>query len=116
MYDPETYRTLYPYLLTGKIWFNHAATGPLSTRVRKVVDSMLSVRGEGAIDDFFDFTKTYTKTKESIAQLLHCTPDRIAFVDNTSNGLNILASGLPWKPGDGSYSTRSNFRRIFILF
>jgi selenocysteine lyase/cysteine desulfurase len=32
--------------------------------------------------------------------MLNCTADRIAFVDNTSNGLNILAQGIKWKKGD----------------
>ncbi|MDP3831297.1 MAG: aminotransferase class V-fold PLP-dependent enzyme, partial [Ignavibacteriaceae bacterium] len=33
-------------------------------------------------------------------KLINTSPDRIAFVDNTSNGLNIIAQGLSWKTGD----------------
>ncbi len=100
MYAPEQYRLLYPYLGTGRIWFNHAATSPLSTRVIDALDRLLKVKSEGNIDDFFDFLKTYKRTKELVGTLLHCAADRIAFVDNTSNGLNVLASGLDWEPGD----------------
>jgi len=32
--------------------------------------------------------------------MLNCSADRIAFTDNTSNGLNILAQGVRWKKGD----------------
>ncbi len=100
MLNPEKYRLLYPYIHTGRIWFNHAATGPLSSRVTDAIKQLLLMKSESEIDNFFDFTKTYIETKKLIATLLNCSPERIAFVDNTSNGLNILASGLDWKPGD----------------
>ena len=32
--------------------------------------------------------------------MLNCDTERITFVDNTSNGLNILAQGVRWKKGD----------------
>ncbi len=32
--------------------------------------------------------------------MINCNADRIAFVDNTSNGLNILAQSIDWKKGD----------------
>jgi selenocysteine lyase/cysteine desulfurase len=31
------------------------------------------------------------ETKNILAEMINCNPERIAFVDNTSNGLNILA-------------------------
>jgi cysteine desulfurase/selenocysteine lyase len=41
-----------------------------------------------------------SETKTETGELINCKPERIAFVDNTSNGLNILAQGLDWKYGD----------------
>lgn len=32
--------------------------------------------------------------------MISCSEDRIAFVDNTSNGLNILAQSIDWEKGD----------------
>lgn len=100
MVIPEHYRQLFPYISTGRIWFNHAATSPLSTHVTDALERLMRIRSEGAIDDFFDFLKTYKNTKELVGKLLHCPVERIAFVDNTTNGLNVLASGLEWKAGD----------------
>ena len=40
------------------------------------------------------------ETKSDIASLINTSPDRIAFVDNTTNGINMLASGLKLKQGD----------------
>ncbi len=100
MFRPEQFRPMYPDLETGQMWLNHAGTSPLSTRVVDALQQMLVLRSEGAIDNFFDFAKTTLRTKQLAGALLNCAPERIAFTDNTSNGLNILASGLDWKPGD----------------
>jgi selenocysteine lyase/cysteine desulfurase len=32
--------------------------------------------------------------------MINTLPDRIAFLDNTSNGLNIIAQGIKWEHGD----------------
>ncbi len=100
MLKPERYRPLYPYLESGKIWFNHAATSPLSTRIVAALNRLLELKTFDGIDEFSSFLKTYRETKELAGKLLNCAPERIAFTDNTSDGLNILASGLDWKPGD----------------
>jgi cysteine desulfurase/selenocysteine lyase len=34
------------------------------------------------------------------AQLLHAAPDEIALVRNTTEGINLVAEGFPWQPGD----------------
>jgi selenocysteine lyase/cysteine desulfurase len=36
----------------------------------------------------------------SAARLLECTPDEVAFVQNTSAGLHLVADGLRWRHGD----------------
>ena len=40
------------------------------------------------------------ETKELLAEMIHCNVDRIAFIDNTSNGLNILAQSINWNKGN----------------
>jgi cysteine desulfurase/selenocysteine lyase len=40
------------------------------------------------------------ETKELLSVLINANPDRLAFVDNTSNGLNIIAQSIEWKKGD----------------
>lgn len=58
------------------------------------------MRSEYGIDDYHTVMNTIKETKEKLARLINTNPDRIAFVDNTSNGLNVLAQGIPWKHGD----------------
>src|SRR5271154_1158287 len=38
--------------------------------------------------------------RRKAAALLHCDPNEIAFVKNTSEGLNIAANAIDWQPGD----------------
>ncbi|MGW4892479.1 aminotransferase class V-fold PLP-dependent enzyme [Kitasatospora sp. NPDC004240] len=38
--------------------------------------------------------------RRSVARLLDCTPEEVAFVPNTSAGIHLVADGLEWRPGD----------------
>lgn len=100
MKNLENFRTYYPYLESGKIYFNHASISPLSTEVTAKVDEYLKMRSVTDIENYELVMQTTARVKEKIASLVHTTSDRIAFVDNTSNGLNILAQGIQWKTGD----------------
>ncbi len=93
-------RKLFPHIQKGKIYFNHAATGPFSSNVLKAVDDYLLQRSETDIDNSQELVKVVGETKNYLCQMVNSNPDRISFVDNTSNGMNILAQGLKWKQGD----------------
>ena len=41
-----------------------------------------------------------TGIKRILAELLRCPPTSLALVHNTSEGMNIVAQGLRWSPGD----------------
>jgi selenocysteine lyase/cysteine desulfurase len=93
-------RELFPHIKRGKIYFNNAATGPFSVHVLKIVNEYLLQRSETDIDNFSELVKVVGETKNYLSQMLNCSKDRIAFIDNTSNGMNILAQGINWKKGD----------------
>lgn len=99
-YAIDEYRRLYPVVQAGTVYMNHAATGPLSTKVVAAVDKYLRERSETNIDNYALFQPTLTETRSYAAKLLNTTPDRVAFFDNTTNAINLLAAGLEWKPGD----------------
>lgn len=93
-------RKYFPYLKSGRIYMNHAAISPLSSPVVEQINKYLHVRSETDVENFQDYLGLVTETKNRISELINSSSDRIAFVDNTSNGLNILAQGLDWNPGD----------------
>ncbi len=99
--DLSSYRSLFPYIGQGMIYFNHAATSPLSTRVVEAMQRHLDARSAGAIDTYFTDLKVIEGLRTSIASLINApSPDRIALVGNTSDALNVIASAYPWRSGD----------------
>ncbi len=93
-------RKLFPYLNKGVVYFNHASTGPMSSRVKESIKELLYLKSEGKIDDYKELLRRADESKQLLGKLLNTNADRIAFTSNTSSGLNILAQGIRWKKGD----------------
>jgi len=94
-------RALYPHTTQGKVYLNHAGTGPLSTRVLQALTEHLQERSSGVIDSYTKDVKKVAECKTAAQHLINAeSPDRIAFVLNTSDGINVIASALPWRTGD----------------
>ncbi len=98
--DLSRAREYFPHLNKGIIYFNHAASGPVNTNLRDELNSLLKESSEGNINNYSSFKEKVDDSKILLGEMLNCSADRIAFTDNTSNGLNILAQGVRWKKGD----------------
>src|ERR1035437_5010414 len=98
--DIQKARSLFPYLKTGKVYFGHASAAPLSTYVVDRLKDYIYVRSETKIDDYTAVLKSMENVKKGLAEMINSTPDRIAFTDNTNNGLNMLAQSVVWEIGD----------------
>lgn len=96
----EKVRSLFPHLSTGQIYFNHAAIGPWSTLVLNRINEYANQRSGESIENYKSFLSWSSSAKSKLGKLICANPDRIAWIDNVSNGINILAQGLNWKPGD----------------
>ncbi len=95
----SNYRKLFP-ITTQKIYLNHAAISPLSTRVTDAVDWYLNERSFGSVDVYKQVMDVRESARNNVATLINARPEQIAFIGNTSEGLNWLANGLEWKEGD----------------
>ncbi len=93
-------RELFPYIKTGMIYFNHAAVAPINSKVIEEINHYLFQRSVTNIDNHEIMMKKTAEAKIKLAELLKTDAHRIAFMDNTSNGINVLAQGLKWKSGD----------------
>lgn len=93
-------RSYFPYIDNKIIYFNHASTGPMCKPVIDRINEILDERSKSKLDDYQSFLSFADETKQLLALYLNTEKDRIAFTDNTSNGLNILAQGLKWDKGD----------------
>lgn len=96
----QSVRDLFPHLETGQIYFNHAAVGPWCNLALERINEYSAQMSGQKIENFPHFLKWSAGAKEKLAQLLNADSKRIAWIDNVSNGLNILAQGIDWKQGD----------------
>jgi selenocysteine lyase/cysteine desulfurase len=98
--DSSTARKYFPHINNKIIYFNHAAFGPVSSIVKKDIEDYLTEQSELKPDDVSGLIRNIRESKTELASLINTTTDRIAYLDNTSNGINILAQGIDWKKGD----------------
>ncbi len=96
----EETRLRFPYLDSGHTYLNHAATSPWSTSVSAMIDRFRQGRMLGDIDIYPDTMQVIGEVRTLAARFVGAEPSRLTFTQNTSEGLNLLASGLDWKPGD----------------
>ena len=96
----EKARSYFPYLKNGIIYFNHASTAPINTGAKKRIDEFVKERSEFANDDYWAFKAVADETKTMIGEMINCSEERIAFLDNTTNGIIWLAQGIDWNAGD----------------
>jgi cysteine desulfurase/selenocysteine lyase len=96
----EQARREFPHTWSDMVYLNHAAVAPLSFRVRDAVNRYMTRRALKGIEPYPWAVKMANETRGLVAQMLHARADQIAFVLNTSDGLNIIAQGLDWQPGD----------------
>lgn len=96
----EKIRKTFPHIKTNRIYFNHAAIGPLSIPVKEKLNEYLEERSSGSIENFGMLLEAASTAKKRLSGLLGAKKNRIAWTENVSAGLNILAQGLKWKPGN----------------
>lgn len=93
-------RKTFPHIETGRVYFNHAAIGPLSIKVKEKLQHYLEERSSGSIENFGMLLEASSNAKKRLAMLLNAKKNRLAWAENVSAGINILAQGLQWKSGD----------------
>lgn len=96
----EESRKYFPYLESGKKYFNHAAISPMSSIVKERIDEYLNIRSETDIEPYFKTLPQANGAKDKLASLLNVKSSEIAWSANVSSSLNVLAQGLKWKHGD----------------
>ena len=82
------------------VYLNHAAVAPLP---RVSADAMKHLADDalhyGSLN-YRQWLDVYDGLRAAAARLIHATPQEIALVKNTSEGIATVAMGLDWKPGD----------------
>lgn len=93
-----TLRASFPGL-SSSTYFDTASRGLVPVQAKTSIDEQISHRMQGDSDKAKMF-ETINRVRHLYAKLIGAEPQEIAFTKNVSEGLNIVAAGLSWKPGD----------------
>jgi selenocysteine lyase/cysteine desulfurase len=81
-------------------YLNTATYGQLPRVAIEATTAHYARRDALACTDFLEWFDDMDAIRASLARLVSCTSDDIAFLPNAAAGLGVLMSGLEWKPGD----------------
>ncbi len=105
----EEVRAEIPFLNTGIIYLDNAATTPTP---KPVLDAMLEYFcdysanvGRGLYSAAKRATVEFERTREKIARVINAKPEEIAYTKNTTEAINIVAQGLKLRKGDKVVTT-----------
>ncbi|MCC6904440.1 MAG: aminotransferase class V-fold PLP-dependent enzyme [Anaerolineae bacterium] len=98
-FDLEQIRRDFP-IVQSRIYANHAAVGPVPLSVRAAVLECLDDLVYDVGSAWARSEPVFAEGRALAARLVNSQPDRIAWVQNTSHGVSLIAAGLGWQPGD----------------
>ena len=96
--DWDEVRKRYP-CVTRSTFLNITSGTPLSNAAKAAVDTLIEDQwnGTGSRDQRYVMMDS---ARSRFAQLIRARASEIAVTKNVTEGLNIVASGIDWKPGD----------------
>ncbi|HZS59162.1 MAG TPA: aminotransferase class V-fold PLP-dependent enzyme [Gemmatimonadaceae bacterium] len=84
----------------GRIWLNAAHQGPLPLAAASALEAAIADRLAPYRIADADFSGIPARLHELLARLVGGASDEIALGNSASYGLDVLAQGIAWRPGD----------------
>ncbi|ERP32141.1 aminotransferase class V-fold PLP-dependent enzyme [Chitinivibrio alkaliphilus] len=83
----------------NEIFLNHAAISPIAPAVAQEAQTSLAALSRG-IPDIQEWVNTLKECREETGRLINAPPESIAFTQNTSHAISLIAEGLCLDSGD----------------
>lgn len=93
------YRRYFP-VTENLIYLNHSGVGPLCLPAAEAMERVTRDALDYGSLHYPKWLDTYNGLRRAAARLVNGTPEEIALVKNTSEGIATVAMGLDWRPGD----------------
>jgi selenocysteine lyase/cysteine desulfurase len=90
-------------------YFDHAAVAPLTERARQTLVQWAADLAENGDVYDSDRVRKVEEVRRQAGRLLNADPLDIAFIKNTSEGVGIVAEGLPWRSGDNIVTAEEEY-------
>ncbi|MCB8945801.1 MAG: aminotransferase class V-fold PLP-dependent enzyme [Ardenticatenaceae bacterium] len=98
-FDVTAVRREFP-ITENCVYVNHAAVGPISRRVQQAMQEQSELHLT-QIDTSREMSLArYEEGRRLAAQLVGSRPEQVAYIQNTSHGISLIANGLTWQAGD----------------
>src|SRR5262249_39787928 len=81
-------------------FFDHAAVAPITGRAQQALTEWAADMAENGDVHEHRWVQRVEEGRHLFGRLLNCDPLDVAFTKNTSAGIDIVAEGFPWRPGD----------------
>lgn len=94
----EEFRKDFP-AVRNQIYVNLAYNNPLPTSVIQAMNGCMEEISRGIINKK-GWKADHATIRQKLARLVNGKPHEIAFTKNTCEGINIIAQGIDWMPGD----------------
>lgn len=92
------------------VYLNHAGVSPWPQRTAHAVEAFARENVRSGARNYPRWLGVEQRLRERLARLINApSPDDIALVKNTSEGLSFVAYGLPWRSGDAVVINRQEF-------
>jgi cysteine desulfurase/selenocysteine lyase len=102
-------RELFP-ITEQMVYLNCAGTSPLALPVKEAIEKCMHDQFARSNLEFFDeWSQCEVRVREKLAGLIGGSPDEIALLGNTSDGLATVASGLRWSEADSVVTCNLEF-------
>lgn len=98
------------------VYVNHAAVAPLPRSVQAAMleQSHIHMRQP---DKAWDITRLkYEEGRRLAAKLVNGMAKQIAYIQNTSHGISLIANGLPWQAGDNVLVPAQEFPSNYLVW
>jgi cysteine desulfurase / selenocysteine lyase len=90
-------------------YFDHAAVAPLSGPAQEVLALWAADATDNGAANYSAWTGRVEHLRTQAAAMIGGLPEEIALVGNTTAGINLVAEGFPWKPGDNVVTWADEF-------
>jgi selenocysteine lyase/cysteine desulfurase len=82
------------------VFLNHAGVSSVPSRTVKAIAGFWEDVRDNGTGNWPKWTRKIEETRAATGRLIGAPPEDVAFVSRTTEGINIAAQGLDWRPGD----------------
>ncbi|MEQ8208499.1 MAG: aminotransferase class V-fold PLP-dependent enzyme [Lacipirellulaceae bacterium] len=90
-------------------YMDHAAVSPLPRPTSEAIGKWLQQATEEGDTVWLDWSAQVQQARKEAAKLINAKTEEIALITSTTAGINIVAEGLDWNPGDNLVTLDDEF-------